>query len=120
MASHIGSSLWLSDAINNEIGNGDVSLLDYIQETFPKYEIEPHKWHDILAKLNVCSNFLATRHFKKEGYNLISMKMIIVVLLEEVDEVIPKEIRLPRLDYTCSYNEEIILEGSIVDTSRII
>ena len=59
------------------------------------------------------------RHYIDEGNDLISMNMVNFVLLEEVAKVISKVRRTPRLDYSSSYDEEIILEGLEADTSRI-
>ena len=47
------------------------------------------------------------------------MSMVNFVLMEEVDEIIPKVKRTPGSDYSGSYDKEIILEGSQADTSRI-
>ena len=47
------------------------------------------------------------------------MNMVNFVLMEEVDETIPKAKRTPGSDYSSSYDEEIILEGLQVDASRI-
>ena len=104
--------LWLSEAINESGGESDASSLNYIPKPFPKEEFKPHDWHDILATLDVCANVHASKHCDDEGYDLMSMNMVNFVLMEEVDKIIPKVKRTPRLDYSGSYDEEIILEGS--------
>ena len=47
------------------------------------------------------------------------MNVVNFVLMEEVDEVIPKANKIPRSNDLGSYDEEIILEGSKAETSRI-
>ena len=87
---------------------------------FLEQEFEPHGWHDILATLDVCANVHATKQCDDEGYDLIYMNMVNFVLMEKVDKIILELKRTPRLDYSSSYyDEEIILEGSQIDTSRI-
>ena len=115
-----GRPLWLSKAIDENGGESDANSLNYIPKTFPKEEFEPHGWHDILATLDVCANVHATKHCDDEGYALISMNMVNFVLMEEVDEIIPKVKGTLGLNYSGShYDKEIILEGSQVDTLRI-
>ena len=82
-----GCLLWLSGAINESDGESDANLLNCIPEPFPKQEIKPHGWHDIVATLDVCDNVHATKHCNDEGYELIFMNMVNFVLLEEVDKV---------------------------------
>ena len=82
-------------------------------------DFEPHGWHDILATLDVCANVHATKHSDAAGYHLISMNMVNFVLMEEVDEIIPKVKRTLGSDYSNSYDKEIILEGLQANTSRI-
>ena len=47
------------------------------------------------------------------------MSMVNFVLMEEVEEIIPKVKRTLGSDYFGSYGKEIILEGLQADTSRI-
>ena len=47
------------------------------------------------------------------------MNMVNFVLMEEVNEIILEVKRTLGLDYTDSYDEEIILEGLQADISRI-
>ena len=103
-----GRPLWLSEAINESGEESDASSSNYILEPFPKHEFEPHNWHDILATLDVCANVHASRRCDDEGYDLISMNMVNFVLMEDVDKIIPKVKRTPRLHYLGSYKEEIV------------
>ena len=59
---------------------------DYILEPFQEHEFEPHSWRDILATLDICADVHATKHCDKEGYDLISMNMVDVVLMEMIDK----------------------------------
>ena len=68
----------------------------------------------------MCANVRATRHCSDEGNDLMSMNVVSFLLMEEVDEIIPEVKRALGSDYIGSYEEEIIFEGSKVDTSRII
>ena len=81
----------------------------YIAEPFPKHEIEPFGWQDILATLDVCAEKVhATGHCDNEGYDIRSLNMVVV--LQDCEES------------SCSsgsYDEEIILEGPNADLSRI-
>ena len=77
-----GRPLWLSVAMEEGKEEDDVTLKDYVPKPFPKHDFEPHKWQDILATLDVCANVHATKHCEKEGYDLISMNMVNVVLME--------------------------------------
>ena len=55
------------------------SSFDYIAEPFPKHELEPHGWHDILATLDVCAQVHATTHCDDEGYDIQSFNMVQVL-----------------------------------------
>ena len=114
-----GRPLWLSEAGNEGEEGSDASSLNYIPEPFPEEEFKSHGWPDILATLDVCANVHATKHCDDEGYDLISMNMVNFILMEEIDEIIPEVEKTLRSDYSSSYDEEIILEGSQVDMSRI-
>ena len=81
-----GCSLWLSAAIEEGKEEGDVSLEDFILESLLELEFEPHGWQDILATLGVCFDVHATKHCDKEGYDLISMNMVNVVLMKMIAE----------------------------------
>ena len=67
----------------------------------------------------MCTNVHATRHWDSEGYELVSMNMVSFVIMEEVDEIILEVKKTLGLDYSGSYDEKIIVEGSQVDTLRI-
>ena len=56
-----GHPLWLNKAMNESGEESDASSSNYILEPFPKYKFKPHGWHDILATLDVCANFHATK-----------------------------------------------------------
>ena len=114
-----GHTLWLSEAINESDGESDASSLNYILKPFLEQEFEPHGWHEILATLDVCANVHATKHCNYEGYDLISMNMVSFVLMEEVNKVIFEVKRVPALDYSDSYDEEIILVGSKAHTLKV-
>ena len=105
-----GCALWLSRVINKSYGESDASSLNYISKPFLEQEFKPHRWHDILVTVDVCTNVYATKHCNDEGYKLISMNMVSFILMEEVDEIILKVKKAPRLDYSSSYDKEIILE----------
>ena len=47
------------------------------------------------------------------------MNMVNFILMEEVDDIIPEVEKTLGSDYSGSYDEEIILEGSQVDMLRI-
>ena len=47
------------------------------------------------------------------------MNMVNFVLMEKVDKISPKVKRTPGSNYSTSYDEEIILKGLQVDTSKI-
>ena len=52
----------------------------YIAEAFPKHELEPFGWQDILATLDVCEEKVhATRHCDNEGYDIRSLNMVVVL-----------------------------------------
>ena len=109
----------MSEAVNKGEEGSEASSLNYIPEPFSEEEFEPHGWHDILATLDVCANVHATKHCDDEGYDLISMNMVNFILMEEIDEIILEVEKTLRSDYSSSYDEEIVLEGSQVDMSRI-
>ena len=111
--------LWLSEAVNKGEEGSEASSSNYIPKPFPEEEFKQHGWHDILATLDVCANVHATKHCNDEGYDLISMNMVKFFLMEEVDEIILEVEKKLGSNYSSSYDKEIILEGSQVDTSRI-
>ena len=52
----------------------------YIAEPFPEQDIEPFRWQDILATLDVCAEKVhATRHCDDEGYDIRSLNMVVVL-----------------------------------------
>ena len=55
------------------------SSSDYIAEPFPKHELGPYEWHDILATLDVCADVHATNHCDDEGFDIQSMNMVQVL-----------------------------------------
>ena len=47
-----------------------------------EHEFEPHCRQDILAILDVCADVHATKHYDKDGYDLISMNVVNVVFMD--------------------------------------
>ena len=75
--------------------------IEYILEPFPKHELEPYGWHDILATLDVYTNVHeGAIYCDEEGYNIMST--YIVSIIQEPKESVTK---------SSGYDEEIILEG---------
>ena len=84
-------------------------LVEYIPEPFPKYELEPYGWHDILATLDVCANVHeGVIYCDEEGYDIRFTYMVSIV--QELEKSVTK---------SGSYNEEIVLEGPRMDSYRV-
>ena len=81
-----GRLLWLSEAIEGGKEKSDDSLEGYIFEPFPDHEFEQHGWRDILASFDVCAIVNSIKHCDEEGYDLVSMNMANVVLMEMTTE----------------------------------
>ena len=61
--------MWTCGPNEDSDQDGSSSSLDYIVEPFLKLELEPFRWHDILATLDVCANFPATKNWDDERYD---------------------------------------------------
>ena len=99
--------MWLCKLDDEEASNAIV-LYDYIPEPFPKNTLEPLGWHDVLAMEDVCGNVHATRHCDKNGHDIMSCNMVIIVRASKGEEADSSQ-----------YNEETILEGSNKDYFQI-
>ena len=75
-------SIWLCE-IKEELDNSKEELNEYIPKPFPKHEFEPLGWNDMLTTIDVFANIHATRHCNKEGYDIISVNMVKVILEDE-------------------------------------
>ena len=100
---------WLCGMDEEEEGLKVLGSIEYILEPFPKHELEPYGWHDILATLDVCANVHeGTIYCDEEGYDIRSIYMVSIV--QEPEESVTE---------SNNYNEKIILEGPGMDSSRI-
>ena len=82
--------VWMYGLKENEDERSSSSS-DYIPEPFPEHELEPLGWHDILATLDVCANVHAQTHCDENGYDIVSVNMVHIVMkgdpiLEERDQ----------------------------------
>ena len=92
-----------------EKGSEVLSSIEYIPEPFPKHELEPYGWYDILATLDVCANVHeGAIYYDEEDYDIRSTYMVSIV--EEPEESITE---------SSNYDKEIILEGPRMDSSRV-
>ena len=83
--------------------------VEYILEPFLEHELEPYGWHDILATLDVCANVHEdAKYCNKEGHDIMFACMVSIIQ-EPKESVIESS----------GYDEEIILEGPRMDSSRI-
>ena len=83
--------------------------VEYIPEPFPKHQLEPYGWHDILATLDVCANVHEDAIYcDEEGYDIRSIYMVSIIQEPEKSVI-----------ESSSYDEEIILEGPEMDSSRV-
>ena len=96
--------------INAEEEGSEVSGdVEYIPEPFPEHELEPYGWHDILATLDVCANVHeGAIYCDEEGYDIRSTYMVNII--QDPEESITE---------SSTYDEEIILEGPGMDSSRV-
>ena len=100
---------WLCGMDEREEDSKVLGLVEYISEPFPEHELEPYGWHDILATLDVCDNVHeGAIYCDEEGYDIRSAYMVSIV--QESEESITE---------SRNYDEEIILEGPRIDSSRI-
>ena len=71
---------WLCGMDEEEEGLEVLGLVEYIPEPFPKHELEPYGWHDILATLDVCANVHeGTIYCDEEGYDIKSTYMVSII-----------------------------------------
>ena len=100
---------WLCEMDEEEEGSKVSSDVEYSPEPFPEHELELYGWHDILATLDVCANVhKGAIYCDEEGYDIRSTYMVSII--QEPEEGVTE---------SSNYDEEIILEGPGMDSSRI-
>ena len=78
--------VWLCN-VKKEPNNSKEEINDYIPEPFPEHEFEPLWWNDVLATIDVCANIHAKKHYDEEGYGIMSLYMVKVILDDEEMEM---------------------------------